>query len=236
MADRVHANHPADGGAGNLLPGRGVLLVVAGPSGVGKGTMIRRLLQRYPRVRLSVSCTTRQPRPGEVNGRDYWFVSGEEFQRMRDAGELLEWAVVHQDIWYGTPRAPVEEAMARGEDIILEIDYQGARSVRRLMGDQAALVFVAPPSWQALIDRLRGRHTEAPEDLAKRLASARREIAHMDMFDYVIINDDLDGAVRELEAILVAERHRTPRLDWQELQQRLLAEADAQGAGQDAAT
>jgi len=202
-------------------------MVVAGPTSVGKGTLIAGVMERHPEVRLSISCTTRPPRPGEKDGRDYYFISAEEFQRMRDAGELLEWAVVHRDHFYGTPRGPVEEALAKGEDLLLEIDYQGAQSIRRLMGDRAALVFIAPPTWQALLDRLRKRHTEAPEEVAKRLASARLEFQHMDIFDYVVVNDELEEAIAALEAILIAERHRRERVDWQGLQQRLLAEADA---------
>ncbi len=205
---------------------QGVLLVVSGPSGVGKGTVIRGLMERHPELKLSVSCTTRPPRPGEVDGSDYHFVSVQEFERMREAGELLEWAVVHQDIFYGTPRKPVEEALARGEDIVLEIDYQGARSVRSLMPQQAALVFIAPPSWSALLERLEKRHTERPEEVAKRLASARREIAHMNMFQYIIVNDVLDEAVDALEAVLLAERCRLGRVNWQELADAILAEAD----------
>ena len=204
---------------------QGILLVVSGPSGVGKGTIIRGLLERHPELRLSVSCTTRPPRPGEVDGRDYHFITVEEFHRMRAAGELLEWAVVHQDIFYGTPRKPIEDAIARGQDIILEIDYQGARSVRALLADKAVLVFIAPPSWDALLERLRKRHTERPEEIAKRLASARREIAHMAMFQYIIVNDVLSQAIDALEAILLAERCRIGRLNWQALADAILADA-----------
>ena len=212
------------------MPRDGMLLVVAGPSGVGKGTMISELVKRRPELAISVSCTTRKPRPGEVHGRDYYFVSREEFERMRREGELLEWAVVHKDIWNGTPRKPVEEALGQGEDMLLEIDYQGARQVRELMGERAVLVFVAPPSWKALLDRLRKRHTEAPQDITKRLDSAREEISHIDMFDYLIVNDDLCQAVDALEAILDAERCRLSRIRWQELQQRLLAQADEEAS------
>ena len=208
---------------------QGLLLVVSGPSGVGKGTVIRGVMARHPEVKLSVSCTTRPPRPGEVDGQDYHFVSVEEFEAMREAGELLEWAVVHGDIFYGTPRKPVEEAIARGEDMILEIDYQGARSVRGLLGRRAVLVFIAPPSWDALLERLRKRHTERPEEVAKRLESARREIAHINMFEYVVVNDVLEEAVDALEAILVAERTRLGRLKWERLAEAILADAEAGG-------
>jgi guanylate kinase len=144
------------------LKRQGVLLVVSGPSGVGKGTIISEILRRRPEVRRSVSCTTRSPRPGEVDRVNYYFVDRHEFAHLRDSDRLLEWAVVHQDLFYGTPREPVEEALAEGRDIILEIDYQGARSVRHLMGDRATLVFIAPPRWEALSDRLEGPSTNWP--------------------------------------------------------------------------
>lgn len=205
---------------------QGVLLVVSGPSGVGKGTVIAGLLAAHPDIRRSVSCTTRVQRPGEQDGRDYYFISTERFEQMQQAGELLEWAVVHKDLKYGTPWAPVEEALAAGQDIVLEIDYQGVRSVRDQLGERAVLVFVAPPSWDALLQRLQQRHTESPEAIGKRLASARREIANMQMYEYVIINDELSEAISALEAVLRAERQRLDRSDWGRLQQRLLQEAE----------
>ncbi len=199
----------------------GVLLVVSGPSGVGKGTVIERVLARHSEVARSVSCTTRQPRPGEQDGREYRFVSLQEFRRMIAAGELLEYARVHQDLWYGTPRGPVEAALASGTDITLEIDYQGARSVRQLMGGRAALVFIAPPSWEELVRRLQGRSTESEDATARRLDSARKEFKHIGMFEYIVVNDDLDDAVTQLEAILEAERCRLNRTQWRQLQARL---------------
>lgn len=203
----------------------GVLLVVAGPSGVGKGTLIQRLLQQQPQVSKSVSCTTRSPRPGEVAGEDYLYVSREEFDRLRQSEALLEWAVVHQDLFYGTPRQPVEEALAQGQDIVLEIDYQGARSVRKILGERAILVFVAPPSWESLVGRLRGRQTESDQATAKRLASAIHEFAHVELFDYLLINDDLERAVMELQAILLSERARLDRLHWRPFIDQLLKDA-----------
>ncbi len=211
----------------NMRAGReGVLLVVSGPSGVGKGTVIDRVLERHPEVRRSVSCTTRTPRPGEADGDHYHFVSVEEFVRLRDADEFLEWASVYEGLYYGTPRGPVEEAIARGVDIIFEIDYQGARSVRTQMPERSVLVFIAPPTWQALVERLQGRQTEHPEALAERLATARREIEHMGMFEYVVVNDEVGAAAAKLEAVLVGERHRLGRVDYETLRDRLLAEAD----------
>lgn len=207
----------------------GILLVVSGPSGVGKGTVIRGLMSRRPELLRSISCTTRTRRPGEQDGQDYHFVTRERFARMRTAGELLEWATVHRDTSYGTPRAPVEAALAKGRDIVLEIDYQGARSVRRALGGRAVLVFIAPPSWEELRRRLVGRETEAAEDVTKRLLTARSEIANMDLFQYVVINRTVEQAVDELEAILVAERQRLGRVDRRGLQAELsrAAEGDA---------
>ena len=201
-----------------------MLLVVSGPSGVGKGTVIARLLERQPEVLRSVSCTTRQSRPGEEDGRDYSFVTADEFARMVAAGEFLEYARVHQDLWYGTPREAVEEALASGTDMTLEIDFQGARSVREKLGRRAVLVFVAPPSWDDLKRRLAGRSTESEDATEKRLASARREFQHIGMFEYVVVNDELETAVDELEAILAAERCRLERTDWERLQSELLEE------------
>ncbi|NSW56660.1 MAG: guanylate kinase [Armatimonadetes bacterium] len=191
----------------------GLLLVVSGPSGVGKGTVIRELMRRRPQLRRSISCTTRAARKNETHGVEYFFVTHDEFSRMRDAGELLEWATVHTDTSYGTPRKPVEDALAAGEDIILEIDYQGARTVRCTLGRRAVLVFIAPPSWEELESRLVGRETESPDAVRQRLNTARREIAHMDLFEYVIVNGTVKKAADELEAILVAEGCRAVRVD-----------------------
>jgi guanylate kinase len=187
--------------------------------------VVSHVLERQPGVSRSVSCTTRGPRPGEADGREYHFVSPDEFRRMREAGELLEWALVHQDLLYGTPRQPVEAALAAGQDIILEIDYQGARSVRQMLGDRASLVFVAPPSWQALVSRLQGRSTEDEQATRKRLASAIHELAHVEAFQYLLVNNDLDAAVADLEGILRAERQRLERLDWRPFVEGLLRDA-----------
>lgn len=206
---------------------QGVLLVVSGPSGVGKGTVIRRLMARRPELCKSVSCTTRDPRPEEEDGVDYHFMDVAEFLRLREAGGLLEWAVVHEGPCYGTPRGPVEAALAQGQDIILEIDYQGARSVRQMMGAGVALVFMAPPSWPELKARLKKRKTESPEDVRKRLRTARREFAHIDLFQYIVVNECVERAADELAAILDAERLRLSRSDWRGLQAEVLADAEA---------
>jgi len=194
---------------------------------VGKGTVIRELMARRPELRKSVSCTTRKRRPEEEDGVDYHFVDLPAFLRMREAGDLLEWAVVHEAPCYGTPKGPVEQALAQGQDIILEIDYQGAGSVRRMMGGGAALVFMAPPSWPELKARLERRKTESPEDVRKRLRTARREIAHIDLFQYIVVNERVEQAADELAAILDAERLRLSRSDWRGLQAEVLADAEA---------
>ena len=177
------------------------LTVLAGPTAVGKGTVSADLRERYPEVWLSVSATTRSPRPGEVDGVHYHFLSTEEFDRLDTAGELLESAVVHGQNRYGTPRGPVEARLAAGEPALLEIDLQGARQVRETMPD-ARFVFLAPPSWEELERRLVGRGTEGPEERERRLATARVELAAEPEFDHVIINDDVHRATDELVSVI----------------------------------
>jgi guanylate kinase len=188
-----------------LAARRGRLLVIAGPSGVGKGSIVAELLARNPeRLSLSVSATTRAPRPGEVDGVHYRFVDDAGFDRMIAAGELLEWAEIvgHRS---GTPRRPVEELREAGRDVILEIDVQGARQVRELV-DDAVLIFVAPPSLEELERRLRSRGTESEERIALRLATAARELEQRSSFDHVVVNDDLVAAASEVAAIIEASR------------------------------
>lgn len=182
---------------------RGRLFVVAGPSGAGKGTLITELLKRYPGTRLSVSATTRKPRPGEADGIQYHFLEEEEFRRRVAAGDFLEWAEVHGNL-YGTPRREVEEWMERGYDVILEIDVQGARQVREKM-PEAVTVFVEPPSMEILERRLRGRGTENEEELRERLRNALRESEEKSNFHYVVVNDEFRRAVEELCAIYERE-------------------------------
>jgi guanylate kinase len=184
----------------------GNLFIVTAPSGAGKTSLVAALLQVDPAVRLSVSFTTRPPRVGEEDGRDYRFVSVQDFEAMRERGEFLESAEVHGNL-YGTSRTWVADRLAAGEDIVLEIDWQGAEQVRRTMAS-AVGVFVLPPSMAALEQRLRGRASDSAEVIARRLAAAREEIAHVAEFDYVIINDRFDEAVRDLVAIVRAERLR----------------------------
>jgi len=177
------------------------LTVLAGPTAVGKGTVSVDIRERYPEVWLSVSATTRAPRPGEVDGVHYHFVSSAEFDQMIAGGELLEWAVVHGQNRYGTPRVPVEEHLAAGAPALLEIDLQGARQVRQSM-PAALFVFLAPPSWQELERRLVGRGTEDAEERERRLSTARVELAAEPEFDVVIVNDDVQRATDELVGLM----------------------------------
>ncbi|WP_084039961.1 guanylate kinase [Demequina sp. NBRC 110053] len=178
------------------------LVVLAGPTAVGKGTLVRALRERNPDIWLSVSATTRSPRPGEVEGEHYHFVSEAEFSRMIEHGELLEWATVHGRHRYGTPRAAVEEHLAAGDPSLLEIDLQGARQVRATM-PEALYVFIEPPSVEELVRRLVGRGTEDDLERERRLRTAEVEMAASKEFDVIIINDDLDTAVQQLEKLVL---------------------------------
>lgn len=173
------------------------LTVIAGPSGVGKGTVVKELKRKYAEPFYSVSLTTRPPREGEVNGEDYHFVTDEQFDKMIADDGFLEWALVHKTHRYGTPRQPVEEALAAGRPAILEIDLDGARQVKAHKPD-ALMVFLEPPSWEELSQRLIGRGSETDEQIARRLETARIEMAAKDEFDKIVINDDLAKAVEEV--------------------------------------
>ena len=187
----------------------GNLFIVSAPSGAGKTSLVAALLDADPLVRKSVSFTTRAPRPGEVNGREYHFVGAEEFERMRARGEFVESARVHNN-HYGTSHAWVGTRLSEGHDILLEIDWQGAAQVRRV--NAAAIgIFILPPSYTALLARLNSRATDAPEVIANRLHNARAEMAQLVDFDYVIINEDFDRAAQELAAIVTAERLKRAR-------------------------
>ncbi len=181
------------------------LVVVAGPSAVGKGTLVAALKERMPEVWVSVSATTRPARPTEREGVHYFFVSPEEFDRMTERGQLLEWAVVHGRHRYGTPRAPVEDRLTRGVPVVLEIDLQGARQVKQAMPD-ALFVFVAPPSFETLVERLEIRGTEGSEERERRLRTAREELAAASEFDITLVNDRLEDAVAELQTIVASAR------------------------------
>ncbi|WP_147680002.1 guanylate kinase [Actinomyces ruminicola] len=177
------------------------LTVIAGPTAVGKGTLVTELRHRHPDLFVSVSATTRAPRPGERDGVHYHFVSDAEFDRLVLAGDMLEWALVHGTHRYGTPRIPVQEQLEAGRPALLEIDLDGARQVRAAM-PEAQLVFIAPPSWEELVSRLLGRGTESEAERERRLATARIELAAADEFDRIIVNDSVARATDELEDVL----------------------------------
>ena len=181
----------------------GRVLVLSGPSAVGKSTVVRRLREQVPNLHFSVSATTRAPRPGEVDGIDYHFVSAERFDTLIEAGELLEWAEIHGGLHRsGTPSAPVIDAAAIGQPVLIEVDLAGARSVKKAM-PEVITVFLAPPSWEALQQRLIGRGTETPETMARRLATAEAELAAQGEFDVVVVNSQLDSACSQLVTLLV---------------------------------
>ncbi|MFV0320482.1 MAG: guanylate kinase [Microbacterium sp.] len=181
-------------------PGRSRLLVLAGPTAVGKGTVAARIAADNPDIVLSVSATTRAPRPGEIDGVHYRFVDDAEFDRLIAAGDLLEHATVHNSFRYGTPHAPIRAALAEGRTVLLEIDLQGARQVRAA-DPSATLVFLLPPSWDELVNRLVGRGTEGPEERTRRLATAKVELAAQHEFDYSVVNDDIGRAAQEVVAV-----------------------------------
>ena len=182
----------------------GHLYIVAAPSGAGKTTLVKLLLENDSAIRVSISSTTREPRPGELDGREYHFVSVEDFLDMVGRGEFIEWAEVHGN-YYGTSRRWIEGELAAGRDVLLEIDWQGAQQVRKVF-PKAIGVFILPPSLSALKERLAGRGTDSAETIARRFAAARDEMRHVDEFDYVIINDDLQQALGNLHSVLGATR------------------------------
>jgi guanylate kinase len=193
----------------NHVTPRGTLFVVSSPSGGGKGTIIRHVLDVVDNLSYSVSYTTRAPRAGEANGREYFFVSRETFDEMATAGEFLEWACVHRN-FYGTAKNQIIRETASGADIILEVDVQGAASVRQLLMDSVS-IFILPPSYDVLRQRLIARGTDGPEELEVRLRNAPEELKQYSSFDYVIINDKIDKAAGQLASIIYAERVRCMR-------------------------
>jgi guanylate kinase len=202
---------------------RGSLFVIAAPSGAGKTSLVRALLQRQPQLRFSISFTTRQQRTAEQHGHDYFFVDKPEFQRMIAAGEFLEHAQVF-DNFYGTSRAQVENLLAAGSNVLLEIDWQGAQQIRRAM-PECQTIFILPPSRDELERRLRGRGTDSDAVIARRLRDSIADMSHWNEFDYVVVNDDFERATRDLEAIIVgnAEALRRDRPTVQALVNELLA-------------
>jgi guanylate kinase len=196
--------------AGTPLVGRrGLIFILSSPSGAGKTTLTRSLVEDRA-GELSISVTTRQKRPSEIEGRHYHFIDVDEFNAMRERGDLLEWAEVHGN-FYGTPRKPVERALAAGRDMIFDIDYQGTRQVREKLPDDVVTVFLLPPSMRELKARLERRAEDSPETIARRLANARLEIERWTEYDYVVVNQDLDRSYQSLKAIQAAERLKRER-------------------------
>lgn len=197
----------------NTLSRRGLCLVLSAPSGAGKSSVSRALLEREPDLRLSVSATTRAPRPGEQEGVHYFFRERPEFQRMVEAGELLEWAEVFGRC-YGTPRAAVEAALAAGRDVLFDIDWQGHQLLRQALPGDVVGVFLLPPSLVELERRLHGRGQDSAEEIARRMDAARDEISHYGDFDHVLVNHDFHQTVDQVRAILHAGRCARARLPW----------------------
>ncbi len=192
------------------LDRRGLMFIISSPSGAGKSTLSRMLLESEPELTMSVSVTTRPPRPGEVDGEHYHFVSHEEFQRLRENDGLLEWAEVFGN-FYGSPREPVEKALAEGRDVLFDVDWQGAQQIAEKMGEDVVKVFILPPGADVLHERLKRRAQDPEEVIARRMAEAASEISHWPEYDYVIINDDLERAAEDIRAILRAERLKRHR-------------------------
>lgn len=191
---------------------RGNLIVVSGPSGCGKGTLCGELLKNNTNLFLSISMTTRSPREGEVNGVDYYFVTEEEFQKRINDNKFLEYAIVHNNKYYGTPKDIVEQNLDKGIDVILEIDIEGALKVNNLM-PEGIFIFIMPPSMRELKRRLIGRKTETKEQILERFKKAYQEINEVNKYNYIIINDDINDAVSKIEAIIKAEKCRVNRIE-----------------------
>jgi guanylate kinase len=203
---------------------RGIMLVLSSPSGAGKTTLTRNLLDQETKVTLSISVTTRERRSSEIEGVHYYFKTRRQFEQMRDGGELLEWAEVHGN-FYGTPREPVERALVEGRDVLFDIDWQGTRQLLDKMRDDVVSVFVLPPSADELKARLERRAEDSAQVIAQRLQNAVEEISHWREYDYILVNRDLDDSFARLRAILTAERlKRVKMLDLEGFANRLLAD------------
>ena len=190
----------------------GFLIVLSAPSGGGKSTLIQELLKGMPEILYSVSMTTRPPRQGEKNGQDYFFVSENEFQIKREADELIEFAQVHGH-WYGTPRKFIEDQLGLGHEILLDVDVQGGRKIKKIFSD-SALIFIAPPSLAVLESRLRGRRQDDEITIQKRLRAAQSELEAAQDYDYLVLNEQFDQAVRQLQSVIVAERLKMHRIQY----------------------
>jgi guanylate kinase len=190
----------------------GSLIIISGPSGAGKGTVVKKLVEKNKNIKLSISMTTREPRKGEENGREYYFVTKEEFLKQIDKGNLLEYATVYSNNYYGTPKDKVLNYLKKGNDVILEIELQGALKVKEQM-DECIFIFIMPPSMRELKKRLVERDTETPEKILERFKNAYKEINEVTKYNYVVINDDVDKAVEKVEAIIKAEKCRVDRIE-----------------------
>jgi guanylate kinase len=201
---------PASPPSTKAIQRRGLMLVISSPSGAGKSTIARNLLEADPQMSISVSVTTRKRRPSEIEGRHYFFKSIREFEGLRQTDALLEWAEVHGN-FYGTPRDAVEEAMAEGRDMLFDIDWQGAQQLQEKMGGDVVSIFILPPSMAELQSRLHRRAEDTEEVIQTRLANSRAEIEHWIEYDYIVVNEDLDSAFASVKAIVEAERLRRDR-------------------------
>ena len=201
---------PASPPSTKAIQRRGLMLVISSPSGAGKSTIARNLLEADPQMSISVSVTTRKRRPSEIEGRHYFFKSIREFEGLRQTDALLEWAEVHGN-FYGTPRDAVEEAMAEGRDMLFDIDWQGAQQLQEKMGGDVVSIFILPPSMAELQSRLHRRAEDTEEVIQTRLANSRSEIEHWIEYDYIVVNEDLDSAFASVKAIVEAERLRRDR-------------------------
>ncbi len=192
---------------------RGLMVVLSSPSGAGKTTLTRKLLKENPDMAMSVSATTRSPRPGETDGEDYYFISKNKFAQMIDDEAFLEHARVF-DNFYGTPRAPVEQALGDSRDIVFDIDWQGAQQLTQAAADDLVKIFILPPNMRELEKRLKSRAQDSDETIAKRMSKSEAEISHWAEYDYVIVNEDIDIAMNELRTIVASERMRRRRQPW----------------------
>lgn len=192
-----------------MLNRKGLLLVVSGPSGAGKGTICKALLNKNDQIKLSVSATTRKPRNGEVHGVNYFFIEKEEFTKMVENGEFLEHAQIY-DNFYGTPKAAIIESLEKGQDVILEIEMQGARQIKEVY-PEGVFIFVLPPSLEELKSRIVGRGTETQEEIEKRFSCAFEEINQIVNYDYFIVNEDIEKSVNDVEAIILSEKNKVTR-------------------------